>query len=237
MHKADLLQPAFRRLELFKSRTMRGLMVLATAGSVLMAPVADAAASDVRANPSAHFDLNRIGDIEIAGTGLKIADLGEFAPVALELLARGFPPAGILKEVLKAGMDAKAKIEARAQRAEDLARMTSIEATLLKVSLAMAAEFERQAARFEELRADNRKTHEELAEATRQRDELKAILMTVSASNAAIAAEIKKMLTYKAPPKVAVKTKVVKEPASEPPTGFGIPITKEPDWLSTSSRY
>ncbi len=228
------LQPAQSRLEAFVSRVMRPLCALTVAGSLAGAQIAPAFAADLAPSNKVTFDVAKIAEKEIiTGTGITFSDLGEFAPLAIDLLARGFPPIGILKDIFKAGMDVKGKIEAKAQRAEDVARMKAVEALLFKVSIAMAEESERQAVRFEALRADNRVTHDKLEAATRERDELKALLVKAAEMNKKIAEFIeqqKKKATETVKYAPAPKPKKP-EPHTEGGTFFGIPITKTPDWM------
>lgn len=186
------LQPAPRRLEVFSFHPMRLLCALAVAGNLASALVAPAFASDITPKPTTTIDLTKLGEIEIVA-GIKVSDLGEFAPLAIELLARGVPLLGVLKDILKAASDVKDKFETKAHRAEDAARLQAAMALLTKVAAAIAEESERQAARFRTLVADNRTTHEALTRARHQLDELKRLLQVAGAHNAAMAATLKKM--------------------------------------------
>lgn len=231
MNASGLRQPALRRLAAF-SCVLRPLCVLAIAASLARVQFPPAIASEAAPTSVAAFDIVKVGEDEIIpGIGIKLSELGELAPLALDLLARGIPPIGILKDIFKAGMDLKAKIEAKAQRAEDVARMKALATLLSKVSIAMVEESERQVVRFELLRADNRKTHEELLEAKRQRDELKSLLAKAAASNDAIAIAIKQLRVKSPQSKAFAKSKaLLPPPNSQVSTFLGIPITKRPDW-------
>lgn len=203
------------------------LYILVTATIVLGAQPTPTLASEPSSKSAASFDFAKIADREIiAGTGITLKDLGEeLAPLAIDMLARGFPPLGILKDIFKSGLDIKVKIEAKAQRVEDIARVKAIDALLLKVSIAMAEESERQAVRFDMLREDNRKTHAELADA-------KALLEKAAESNLAIAAAVKQLQAKHTPAaKTTIQVKsAAPAPRSENDTFLGIRITKQPDW-------
>lgn len=206
-HARYLLQPVKHRLETFLSDAVKLTCTLAVVASLAHGQMSTAAASESLPKTVVPFDIAKLAEIEVLpGTGILLADLGELAPVALDLLARGVPPLGILRDLLKAGTAIKDKVAARAARAEDIARMKALEALMQKVVVALANESERQEARFEALREDNRKTHAELAAAKRQRDELQALLERAAQTNAEIAAAIQRILVKSATP-----------PASPPP--------------------